>query len=223
MDFGMGIVGNGIINMGIASALIFGSWYVLSKTKYYEIYTNKGKMNIVNCLIIGVLFGLLGYVAVGVFNTKIGAGNFNARDLPVILAGFIGGPIGGLTAGTISGTLRWTLMSGTSHLPSSISLFIDGVIGTVLWYISGHKFPTIDLAVVTVAFAEFVRMAMIWMFSTPYEAGPAFVKDVSVPVIVYEIIAVAFATYVYMQWLEQKNRPTKETANDCGILDRATR
>jgi sigma-B regulation protein RsbU (phosphoserine phosphatase) len=198
------LIGTAIANMAFETIIVLVSWYALSRTKWYSVYDRKGKMSWQNGIVKALLFGTIGFFGVAFFNTKIGAGNLNARDLPVILAGLLGGPIAGIGAGGISAVLRWTLLSGTSHLPSTITFFTDGIVGSILWYVAGKKFPEMDLAAVTVVIAEFIHMILIWFMSTPAEAGPAFVRDVAMAVIIYETMATVICVYIYKMWMPQK-------------------
>jgi len=173
----------------------------LSKTKFFNVIENR-KMNYVNCGIILVSFGILSIVATKMSASYDGA-FINIRDLPVMIAGLIGGPIAGVGAGLIGGIERY-LEGGTVAVPCMIGTILSGIVGGIVWTLAGKKFPKIWMAAIAMLAVECIHMLLVAYVST------SIAKNIAAPMIIFNVLGIILFGYLYHKYLvSEKNTETQ--------------
>lgn len=162
--------------------LIAGAFIILAITPIQEFGFRQDKAK--NRLFLIAFFGLF-----GVLGTYSGNDIFNSianlRAMAVVTAGFFGGPIVGLAAGLIAGGHRFLIDPwGFSAVACSLATIIEGL-GAGLIH---NRFPQFHLnwrvAVIITIIGEMTHMAMVLVFSRPYEEALALVNIIAMPMII---------------------------------------
>jgi sigma-B regulation protein RsbU (phosphoserine phosphatase) len=188
----------------VETMMIIIFWYALSKSSFYHTYI-EGKINWKNSLVMAVTFGILGIMATEYFKAPMGSGNVSIRDLPVMLAGMLGGPVAGIGAGLIAAFDRFFISSGhITALPCSVSTIISSLIGVCAWYFSEKRFPDIPYACMAIVAAEVIHLALIWTISSSVTVGHTVVQDIGVMEVLFNFIGMVAFVYFYHRMVPQE-------------------
>lgn len=184
-----------VLYMLVMMAIVLLFAFALSRTRFFDVMDN-GKMNYVNCGIILVCFGILSVIATR-FSASYDGAFINIRDLPVMIAGLIGGPVAGLGAGLIGGVERY-LEGGTVALPCMIGTILSGIVGGMVWMLAGRKFPKIWIAAIAMLSVECVHMLLVAYVST------SIAENIAAPMIAFNVIGIILFGYLYRNYMISK-------------------
>jgi sigma-B regulation protein RsbU (phosphoserine phosphatase) len=191
-----------VVNLAIEIVMILVFWYALSKSHWYKIQSDK-KSTLASELVMAAMFGFLGILATEYFCIDYNTAKVNIRDVPVMIAGMLGGPVAGIGAGLIAGGERF-LSGGITAVPCSISTMLSAIIGSALWYFSGKRFPDVSAAGLGMVFLEVIDQACVW-FLTEDGQGPDMVRDLAFVMIFINTIGIIAFAYVYDNWFHRND------------------
>ncbi|MFA6803446.1 MAG: LytS/YhcK type 5TM receptor domain-containing protein [Candidatus Methanomethylophilaceae archaeon] len=185
-----------VLYMLVMMAIVLLFAFALSRTKFFGVIEN-GKMNYVNCGVILVSFGILSIIATRLSASYDGA-FINIRDLPVMIAGLIGGPVAGLGAGLIGGVERY-LEGGTVAIPCMIGTVLSGIVGGMVWMLAGRRFPKIWIAAIAMLSVECVHMLLVAYVSA------SIAENIAAPMIIFNVLGIVLFGYLYRNYLISEN------------------
>jgi sigma-B regulation protein RsbU (phosphoserine phosphatase) len=138
-----------------------------------------------------ILFGALGIIA-SVKAFPIGGGVLaNVRDLPIAIAGMLGGPIAGIGAGIIAGFYR-LLLGGNTAFAGALMAFLAGIAGGVTFICMQKKFIRPLFAAVYALVFELFHMLAVLLTSS----GPDPLKEVQ-QLIIPMVTANTFGLFMF--------------------------
>jgi len=132
-------------------------------------------------------------------NTKI-----SVRDFPAMVAGLIGGPVVGICVGFLSGLERY-FVGGPTAIPCMIGTILAGLVGGIIWYICGKRFPKFYIAAIAMLIVECVHMILICYLSDPISGGPSgldIASTIALPMIVCNVLCILVFSIIYKKIIE---------------------
>ena len=189
-----------ILYLLVEMALVITVALGLSRTKWFQDVADH-RFTPVNCAVLMITFGALAiagtYLAADYETSKI-----NIRDLPVVIAGLVGGPVIGIGAGLIGGVHRY-FAGGATAIPCAISTVLSGLVaGLVHRYYNG--FPKVHVAVVTSFVLAVVHMVLVTFISNPSSVGGDIASVIALPMISFAVIGMASFSVLYLRSLGSK-------------------
>ena len=135
----------------------------------------QGKLSRKNLLVCFIVFLLLALYA-SRFHIRVNGAPANVRCMVVMLSGLFGGPVVGIPVGIIAGAYRFTL-GGVTAVPCAVSTVISGIVGSLVFWWSGKKYPRPFAAVVLMFLFTGFEMLMV-VFATPSDISFQYVRDI---------------------------------------------
>jgi len=180
--------------------LVIAVAFCLSRTKWFKEVVNN-RLTPVNCIIFIFTFGLLAiagtYLATDYETSKI-----NLRDLPVMIAGLLGGPIIGIGAGLIGGIERYS-EGGVTAVPCMISTVLAGAVAGLVRRHYG-KFPKVHVAVVLSFIMIVIHMVLVATISDPADAGADIAEVIALPMAAFAVLGMLLFSFLYFRYMEPK-------------------
>lgn len=125
------------------------------------------RRNLIVCFIIFAIFG----ISSSIFFIDVNGTPANVRCMVVMLSGMFGGPFVGVPVGIVSAAYRLYL-GGATAMPCAISTVISGIIGSLLFWWSGRKYPRPIAAVAAMFFFTGFEMLLVIMMTPPEISFP---------------------------------------------------
>ena len=179
--------------------------FALYKAHLIRPFRYNGKLNIKNCIIMILVFGLIGIMATDYFSLTYDGTRIHLRDLSIMIGGLIGGPIVGIGAGLIAGIERF-IQGGPTALPGLLGTIFAGAVGGMIWYLAGKKFPRLWVAVVAMAITEIINMLMVYLISNPVSAGHDTFDQIAFPVVDFATLGMLVFAYIYLKYINTDRR-----------------
>jgi phosphoserine phosphatase RsbU/P len=190
-----------IVSMLIMILITVVFTFALSKTRLFGPYVG-GKLYPKNCLAMILTFGLLSIIATHYMSANYNSALISIRDMPPLVAGLIGGPITGIGAGLIGGAERYT-EGGVTAIPCSLGPILSGLIGGIVWYIAGKRYPRLIVAAFSMLMAETAHLTMAYFLSDMSTGVDVhdIVITATAPMIIFTVVGVIIVTLVYKKYI----------------------
>jgi len=147
-------------------------------------------------LIMILAFSISGIVTTHYLGVSVGdQASINMIDVPAMFAGLIGGPIVGLPTGILIGLDRY-LVGDASALACALGPIIASILGSIMWYVLGKKYPVLPLTVLLMCFSEMLHIIMVIFFSSEGR-GSEISHDIAVPMVLCNVVCIAIISYIY--------------------------
>lgn len=129
----------------------------------------------------------------------------NTRIVSVMASGFLGGPMAGFSVGIVAAIHRYLIdIGGFTSLACTISTFIGGVIAAILSrYVKDNNYRSRDLFLITF-FVESIQMAIILMISRPFDDAFLVVKNIFLPMTIFNSIGMVFFVGVFKNVIDEQ-------------------
>lgn len=180
----------------------------------------KGKQEVSAILFFG-FFGIIGtYLGVALNTSSLGFNHVmtgldhneaiaNMRVMGVVMAGLLGGYRIGIGAGLIAGIHRMFL-GGFTSMTCGVSTIIAGVISGAC-HKKGKKAKPLHVFIISVSL-EALQMAIILLFSKPFEKAYALVEVIGIPMIFANGIGAAIFMLIIYSVIENREKIVSQQA-----------
>ncbi len=174
------------------ACLVIIVFYLLFQIKFFRRMLD-GKLNLLDQLILAVIFG-----ALAVYGTYSGVQTSgaiaNIRNLSPMIAGFLGGPLAGLGAGLIGGVHRY-FMGGFTAVPCAIGTIVSGLAAGIMLSLLKGKLgvwkPTLYAFLM-----ECADMGLLLLLAQPFDKALTLVSIIAVPMILGDTIGIAVFSFM---------------------------
>jgi sigma-B regulation protein RsbU (phosphoserine phosphatase) len=174
------------------ACLVIIVFYLLFQIKFFRRMLD-GKLNLLDQLILAVIFG-----ALAVYGTYSGVQTSgaiaNIRNLGPMIAGFLGGPWAGLGAGLIGGVHRY-FMGGFTAVPCALGTIISGLGAGIMLYLLKGKLgvwkPTLYAFLM-----ECADMGLLLLMAQPFDKALSLVSVIAVPMILGDTVGIAIFSFM---------------------------
>ena len=182
------------------ACLVIVVFYLLFQINYFSRILT-GKINVVNHILLAIIFGLLAVYGTysGVQTTGAIA---NIRNLGPMMAGFIGGPWSGLGAGLIGGIHRY-FIGGFTAIPCALGTIMSGLAAGIFLVIWKGKIGIWKPALFALIM-ETLDMVMLLLISQPLDKALSLVGIIALPMILGDTFGVAVFAYFLKNMLADK-------------------
>jgi len=182
------------------ACLVIVVFYLLFQINYFSRILT-GKINVVNHILLAIIFGLLAVYGTysGVQTTGAIA---NIRNLGPMMAGFIGGPWSGLGAGLIGGIHRY-FIGGFTAIPCTLGTIMSGLAAGIFLVIWKGKIGIWKPALFALIM-ETLDMVMLLLISQPLDKALSLVGIIALPMILGDTFGVAVFAYFSKNMLADK-------------------
>jgi two-component system LytT family sensor kinase len=168
------------------------------------------RRNLLVCFIIFAVFG----ISASIFYIDVNGTPANVRCMVVMLSGMFGGPFVGIPVGIVSGAYRFTL-GGATALPCAISTVISGIVGSLIFWWSGRKYPRPIAAVAAMFFFTGFEMLVVIMM-TPPEISFPFITGIYPIMLFSSVIGVILFSIVVQDRLAQGDSTDEDVVEQLG-------
>ncbi|MDD1669989.1 MAG: stage II sporulation protein E, partial [Methanomicrobiales archaeon] len=152
--------------------------YLVTRSRYFA-EVLEGRPGRWGLLILTIVFGLLSVYGTAAGITINGV-VINVRDLGPMMAGLTCGPLAGLGAGLIGAGYRWTL-GGFTVVPCCIATILAGILGGLIFLLSGRRFAGTRMAVAFAIGMETLHMLLTLAIARPFSEAVQVVSQVAIP------------------------------------------
>jgi sigma-B regulation protein RsbU (phosphoserine phosphatase) len=174
------------------ACLVIIVFYLLFQIKFFRRMLD-GKLNLLDQLILAVIFG-----ALAVYGTYSGVQTSgaiaNIRNLGPMIAGFLGGPLAGLGAGLIGGVHRY-FMGGFTAIPCALGTIFSGLAAGIMLYLLKGKLgvwkPTLYAFLM-----ECADMGLLLLMAQPFDKALNLVSVIAVPMILGDTAGIAIFSFM---------------------------
>ncbi len=174
------------------ACLVIIVFYLLFQIKFFRRMLD-GKLNLLDQLILAVIFG-----ALAVYGTYSGVQTSgaiaNIRNLGPMIAGFLGGPLAGLGAGLIGGVHRY-FIGGFTAVPCALGTTISGLGAGIMLYLLKGKLgvwkPTLYAFLM-----ECADMGLLLLMAQPFDKALNLVSVIAVPMILGDTAGIAIFSFM---------------------------
>ena len=191
-----------VISLVEITCVIIVVAYVVTRTKMFD-DALKGKLYWKNQIFLLVAFGLLSifgtYAGVDVLGVKV-----NMRDLGPMIAGLVGGPVAGIGAGLIGGVHRFFFVGGGTTLSCSLATVFAGIFSSIIWYLSGKRFPGVVVSVAFATFQEVFHMGITLLLISPFSYALAVVETAGPPMIAVNALGMLIFAYIINNLIKER-------------------
>jgi LytS/YehU family sensor histidine kinase len=189
--------------------IIMSEVFVVSMVAYLYKETNKTFINekkkiIWKKLSLSIIVtSLIGIVCTNYLTIQLNYGtSLDLRDFPVMFAGMVAGPLVGIPAGLIVGLDKF-LMGGDTAIPCALATILSGVLGSVLWYLSGRKFPTIFNATILMLATGILQICLIsLMVDDSYNIA----TTIAPFLIIGNTVCMVITSYIYHKYVINEDK-----------------
>ncbi|MCH3966017.1 MAG: histidine kinase [Clostridium sp.] len=199
-------------------SLIALAAYMYNQTRFFRNLISRDEIQITDKFLLVLFFSALGiignYTGINVqahvisnINHNIGFNDAiaNTRPIAAVVAGYIGGPLVGVSVGIVSGLNRYFL-GGFTAFACAIATISEGLIGAaVRKYSKDGDFKVKHIFAGTVA-AEIIQMAIILIFSRPFDEAFKLVCTIALPMILINSFGAAIFVNIIKNARESYNR-----------------
>ena len=168
-----------LVLLQLASVIVVIA-YLLTRSRFFAEVLD-GRTTIGAQLVLVVVFGALSVYGT-ISGVEIQGAIFNVRDLGPMVGGLVGGPVVGIGAGII-GALYRSQLGGFTVVPCSIATILAGLLGGLIWWRNGRKFPVLAVAVSFAVLMEGLHMLITLAICRPLEQALVVVSSVALPMI----------------------------------------
>jgi len=150
-----------------------------------------------------IVTSLIGIVCTNYLTIQLSYGvSLDLRDFPIMFAGMIAGPLVGVPAGLIVG-LDELLFGGDTAIPCALGTILSGILGSVLWYLSGRKFPTIFNATILMLATAILQICLIsLMVNDSYNIA----TTIAPLLIIGNTVCMVVASYIYHKYIIDEDK-----------------
>ncbi|KJF26174.1 histidine kinase [Clostridium aceticum] len=165
--------------------------FVLSKVQGFRKLIIKKNINLIDKVILSVIFGFIGIM--GTYSNISIHGSFaNTTTVGVVVGGVLGGPMVGFLTGLIAGLHRYLIdIHGFTALASSVSILIEGLLGGYIYHYIRNKSSQWRAAFITGMTLEVIQVLIILILSRPFLDALELVKIIVLPMMMVNSLGIA--------------------------------
>lgn len=178
-------------NLASRVGIILVLAFFLSKIGLFRKLVSKQNIDIVDKILLSLIFGVFGII--GTYTgIQIEGAIANSRVIGVFVGGLLGGPLVGVLSGIIAGGHRFLIdIGGFTALACAISTFSEGLMAGLLKKRIENSPYKILFALIAGFLAEVLQMIIILLFAKPYSDALKLVKIIGIPMILANGIGIA--------------------------------
>lgn len=181
--------------------------FIMSKTMFFKKYVVSDSQSLVEKILYGVFWGLLG-ILMTLLGTPVSGGVANSRTIPVLLAGIIGGPFVGAISGLVAGLHRMFFFQG-----GDLTAFSCGISTIIAGLIGGFSKKRLDLkknkyfyGFFLGIFVEVIQMILILLLAKPFDQAYALVEIIFLPMTFLNALGIGmFLLFIQQIYEENEN------------------
>lgn len=178
-------------NLASRVGIILVLAFFLSKIGLFRKLVSKQNIDIVDKILLSLIFGIFGII--GTYTgIHIQGAIANSRVIGVFVGGLLGGPLVGVLSGIIAGGHRFLIdIGGFTAFACAISTFSEGLMAGLLKKRIENSPYKILFALIAGFLAEVLQMIIILLFAKPYSDALNLVKIIGIPMILANGIGIA--------------------------------
>jgi two-component system sensor histidine kinase LytS len=201
------------MSLGNKFGNLFVFAFILSRLKAVRNLVAKKPVRLVDKLVLSVFFGIFGIVGT-YFSVEFNGALINTRIIGVATGGLLGGPLVGLTAGLIAGIHRGLIDSGEfTAFACAISTVFEGLMAGYMGKIFQNQNRKWGYAALTGAIAESMRKISVLIFSKPFVAAVALVKEIWIPMVIINSTGLALLFVIIENIFKEQEKMGAYQAN----------
>lgn len=201
------------MSLGNKFGNLFVFAFILSRLKAVRNLVGKKPVNLFDKLVLSIFFGVFGIVGT-YFSIEFNGALINTRIIGVATGGLLGGPLVGFISGLIAGIHRGLIDSGEfTALACAISPAFEGLMAGYMGKRVQNKNRKWAYAALTGAIGETMRKISVLIFSKPFPAALALVKEIWIPMVIINSVGLALLFVIIENIFKEQEKMGAYQAN----------
>jgi two-component system, LytTR family, sensor histidine kinase LytS len=188
------------LNMIIVVFILLLLAFYLHKSDHMRSFDDNGDYDVRNAIVKIVSFGFVGVITTHFFSYDLDGYYVNTVIFVATLAGLAGGPRVGVIAGAIIGA-EGILSGADPQIACAVSAVIAGVIGGMIRWMAGMKYPRISWTLIAAVCAESVQLFLLWIASP---SNQEFVRDNVILMLCLAALSALIYSSIYLHYIRHK-------------------